>query len=306
MNFVASPQPIPERRKPPERCAARSGGWNEIVARSGGIWPEPLWTNIMHQVRLIHWNVAEGEERAARLSDAGFEVAYDAFDGPQILRAAREDPPAAVVIDLSRLPMQGRDVGIALRGYQGMRSVPLVFVAGAAEKVARVRESLPDAIYTTWEEIGSVLSEAIAHPPAVTVIPQSRLAGYSGTPLVKKLGIAANAVVALVDAPDDFESLLGNLPEGATLRRQSRGPRNVTIWFTRTCKDLERGIERMARVAEQGPLWIVWPKQASELRSDVTETIVRKTGLAAGLVDYKVCAVDATWSGLLFARRKAK
>jgi hypothetical protein len=182
----------------------------------------------------------------------------------------------------------------------------LIFVAGDPGKVARVQQSLPDAVYTTWDQIGMVLRDAIANPPEVTVVPRSLLAGYSGTPLVKKLGIAPNAIVALVDAPPGFEDLLIDLPEGVKLRRQSRGQRNLTIWFARSSRDLQDGIERMALLAEQGPLWVAWPKKASSLASDVTETVVRKVGLATGLVDYKVCAIDADWSGLLFTRRKAR
>ncbi len=264
----------------------------------------------MHRVRLIHWNAEEAEERAARLRTAGYEVAHEPLNGASALRELREKlretPPTAVVIDLSRLPMQGRDVGIALRHYKTTRSVPLIFVAGDPEKVARVQKSLPDAVYTTWDQIRTVLSETIANPPAVTVAPRSLLAGYSGTPLAKKLGIAPNAIVALVDAPPGLEDLLGDLPEGVKLRRQAKGQRNLTIWFTRSCKDLEGDIERMALLAKQGPLWIAWPKKASPLGSDLTQAVVRKVGLATGLVDYKVCAIDAIWSGLLFTRRDAK
>jgi hypothetical protein len=78
------------------------------------------------------------------------------------------------------------------------------------------------------------------------------------------------------------------------------------LWFTRSRKDLEGDIERMALLAKQGPLWIAWPKNASPLGSDLTQAVVRKGGLATGLVDYKVCAIDAIWSGLLFTRRYAK
>jgi hypothetical protein len=202
--------------------------------------------------------------------------------------------------------MQGRDVGVALRHSKTTRSVPLLFVAGDPEKVERVRQSLPDAVYTTWDRIRLALEDAIANPPAVTVVPRSVLAGYSGTPLAKKLSIAPNAVVALVDAPPGLEDLLGDLPEGVKVRRQTKGRRNLTIWFTRSSKDLEDGIVRMARLAEQGPLWIAWPKQTSPLKSDLTQAEVRKIGLATGLVDYKVCAIDAIWSGLLFTRRDAK
>jgi hypothetical protein len=129
---------------------------------------------------------------------------------------------------------------------------------------------------------------------------------YAGTPLPKKLGIKARSVVALVGAPDGFEETLGELPEGVVLRRQLRGHPDVTLWFTRSWKDLDQGIERMGAFAEGGGLWIVWPKKSSGVTTNVSQGVVREVGLAAGLVDYKVCSIDETWSGLRFTRRKLK
>lgn len=136
--------------------------------------------------------------------------------------------------------------------------------------------------------------------------PQSVLAGYSGTPLPKKLGIKPGAVISLVDAPPEFEITLGELAEGVQLKRQWKGNRDLTLWFVRSCKDLARGIERTVVISEVGGLWIAWPKLTSGLATDLRESIVRETGLAARLVDYKICAIDATWSGLRFIKRKPK
>jgi CheY-like chemotaxis protein len=257
----------------------------------------------MYRLCLIHWNAAEAEERVHLLRSAGYEVAYEPLDAA-VLRRLRADPPDAVVIDLSRLPSHGRDVGLAVRMSKATRHVPLVFVAGAAEKVARVKEQLPDAVYATWSQIGDALPHAIDHPPAEPVAPRSLFDGYSGTPLPKKLGIKPNSAVALVDAPVGFEDTLGELPEGAVHRRQAGAPADVTLWFIRSREDLESRIEEMGAFAERGGLWIIWPKKSSGIVSDLSQTAVREAGLASGLVDYKVCAVDATWSGLRFTRRK--
>jgi hypothetical protein len=124
--------------------------------------------------------------------------------------------------------------------------------------------------------------------------------------LPKKLGIKPGSVVALVGAPDGFEETLGELPEGVVLLRQLRGQPDVTLWFTRSRKDLDQGIERMGAFAEGGGLWIVWPKKSSGVTTNVSQGVVREVGLAAGLVDYKVCSIDETWSGLRFTRRKLK
>ena len=136
--------------------------------------------------------------------------------------------------------------------------------------------------------------------------PRPSVAGYSGTPLPKKLGIKPDSVVALVGAPAGFEKTLGELPAGAVLRRNARRPAHLTLCFVRTRAELGRRIRALARAAAQGGLWICWPKKASGVPTDLTESVVRERGLAAGLVDFKVCAVDATWSGLRFARRKLK
>lgn len=257
----------------------------------------------MKRIRLIHWKSEESPERARRLRAAGYAVDFEPLN-PAALRRLRENPPAAVVIDLSRLPMQGRDLGLAVRHYKSTRGVPLVFVDGAPEKVARVKKDLPDAVYTTWSRVRGALKKALAHPPALTRKPRSLLEGYSGTPLMKKLGIQAGYTVALSGAPEGFESILGPLPMDVTLRRQARGHCDLIVWFTRTRKDLERRVKRMGALAGKGGLWIAWPKKASGMATDLDQTVVRKTGLASGLVDYKVCAVDETWSGLRFTQRK--
>ena len=257
----------------------------------------------MPSIRLIHWNAAEARERAGWLRALGYQVDCEPLT-PAHLRVLGEDPLAAVVIDLGRLPSQGRDLGMQVRMRATTRFLPLVFVGGKPEKVARVREILPDAVYTTWDEVGPALATAIAHPPADPVVPGSIFDVYAGTLLPKKLGINVGSTVALVEAPDGFETTLGELPEGVVLSREITGPPDVTLWFTRSRQELEEGIAGMGAVAGAGRLWIIWPKKASGVVSDLSQNVVRQTGLASGLVDFKVCSVDATWSGLCFTRRK--
>lgn len=257
----------------------------------------------MHQIRLIHWNADEAAERAKQLRSFGYEIDYLPLI-PAGLRALREIPPHGVVIDLSRLPSHGRDVALGLRKYKDTRHVPLVFVGGDPQKVARVKPLLPDAVYTTWDEIENSLAHAIAHPPADPIVPKSTLAGYSGMPLPKKLGIKANSSVALFNAPDGFEETLGELPEGAVLRREPQESCNLTLWFVRSRETLEHNVEEMGKVIKDGNLWIAWPKKSSGVTTDVSESVVREAGLSAGLVDFKICAIDAIWSGLRFTRRK--
>jgi hypothetical protein len=226
---------------------------------------------------------------------------------PALLNAMRAEPPDAVVIDLGRLPSQGRDLALGLRKHTATRHVPLVFVGGVPEKVTRVRELLPDAVYTTWEGIGEALEQAVTHPPADPVVPESTMAAYAGAPLPKKLGIKEGSSVALIDAPEGFETALGEVLERVSLLREasSSSDPDLTLWFVRSRQELEQNIQQMGAYAEKDGLWIIWPKKASGVVSDLSQAVVRKVGLASGLVDYKICSVDATWSGLRFAQRKS-
>ena len=262
----------------------------------------------MRRIRLIHWKAAEFEERAEWLRSAGYEVESEALS-PAQLRAMRDDPPSAVVIDLSRAPSQGRDLALGLRKRKSTRYVPLVFVGGDPAKAARIKDLLPDAVYTTWDEIRTPLEQAIAHPPADPVVPDSVFAAYAGTPMPQKLGIKANSVVALVGAPEGFEETLGELPEGAVVHRSTDQPPDMSpdlaMWFATSREEVERRIEEMGALADKGSLWIAWPKKASGVKSNLSQNVVREIGLASGLVDYKVCAIDAIWSGLCFTQRKS-
>jgi hypothetical protein len=257
----------------------------------------------MLRVRLIHWNADEARERARRIRSDRYEVDAGPIN-PAVLREMRQNPPHAFIIDLSRLPSQGRDLALNIRKYKSTRYVPLIFVEGDAQKVGRIKEVLPDAVYTSWDRIHNSLEQAIAQPPQDPVTPQSVFDVYAGTPLIRKLGIKAQSAVALVDAPQDFEATLGQLPEGVVLCRGARGRCDVTLWFVRSLQDLNRRIERMARFIAQGRLWILWPKKASGISTDISQVVVREVGLEAGLVDFKICSVDKTWSGLCFTRRK--
>jgi len=256
------------------------------------------------RLRLVHWNAGEARQRAATLRAAGYVVNH-APVMPETLRELRRNPPDAVVIDLSRIPSHGRDVALAIRGSKATRHLPIVFVEGDAKKLAPIEKLLPDATYTTWRRIRSSLRHAIANPPAEPAVPSSNLAGYSTTPLVKKLGIKTGYKVSLVGSPAGFEKTLGTLPDGVILRRRP-GAADLIIWFTKSRAELERRIGAMAARVGDGGMWIAWPKRASAVSTDLTQNDVRRSGLANGLVDYKICAIDGTWSALKFARRKAK
>jgi hypothetical protein len=130
-------------------------------------------------------------------------------------------------------------------------------------------------------------------------------AGYSGTPLPAKLGIKPGARVALLGAPEGFDATLGELPDGAAVVRRLGGARrDVLVAFFTSAGELgSRFAALREALATDGGLWIAWPKRASGVATDLNENLIRELGLAAGLVDNKVCAIDETWSGLRFVFR---
>ncbi len=262
----------------------------------------------MGRVLLVHWKPEEARPHVAALRKAGHGVRVLDPDGMPVLRALGARPPDAIVIDLGRLPSQGRAVATALRQQKATRAVPLVFVEGDPEKTARVKALLPDAAYTTWRGLTGALGKALAARPEAKYVVPATMAGYSGTPLPKKLGIKPGSVVALLGAAEGFEKkTLGPLPEGAVVRGDTRSAFHVGLLFARSKADLARRFPAAAKaMGEPGALWIVWPKKPSGLQTDLDGNAVRAFGLARGLVDYKIAAIDATWSGLCFARRKAR
>jgi hypothetical protein len=130
------------------------------------------------------------------------------------------------------------------------------------------------------------------------------VAGYSGKALVQKIGLKAGHTLALAGEPDGFIKELAPLPEGVVIVTGGKKPLDCVILFADEARTLESRIVRWgARLAPAGMLWVAWPKKASKVVTDVTEAMVRKTGLASGLVDVKICAVNDIWSGLKFVRR---
>jgi len=130
------------------------------------------------------------------------------------------------------------------------------------------------------------------------------MAGYSATPLIKKLGIRPGFDVAFVNAPEDFVKQL-DLPSDISVRSHSKSDDlDFILVFVKSQKILSTAFAESARkIKPNGMLWVSWPKKTSGVQTNLTENVVRDIGLAAGLVDVKVCAIDEVWSGLKFVYR---
>ena len=130
-------------------------------------------------------------------------------------------------------------------------------------------------------------------------------AGYSGTPLIKKLGIGQGAKVAVFDKPADYESLLGELPVGVNLGVKIDKATTLVHVFATERKALQERLKSLrAKLSEAVPVWVSWPKKSAKVPTDITEDIIREVALPLGYVDIKVCAVSEVWSGLKLVVRK--
>ena len=256
----------------------------------------------MAHIRLIHWNGPEGRERRRQLAALGYDAQFDDLDGPALGRAMRASPPDAFVIDLSRLPSHGRELAMGLRTVKSLRHIPIVFVDGDPAKVVALKGLLPDATYTTWGRLKTALPRALARPVTSPVVPPSSI--YSGKPAVDKLGVKPNMRVAIFNAPKGAAEVLSPLPAGVNLSAKAAPDTALFLVFVRSQHELAAQLATLVRAVDRQTVWFIWPKTASKTKSDLNGNIVRESGLAAGFVDFKVCSVDDTWSGLAFKRRK--
>ena len=127
------------------------------------------------------------------------------------------------------------------------------------------------------------------------------MAGYSGTPLPRKLGIKEQSRIAFVNAPKDFPAYLGALPSGAEVVKRVTKSLDIVLLFVTEERALAREFAKLAaKLATNGMIWIAWPKKSSGVPTDLSFDRVQRIGLDAGLVDVKICAIDDTWSGLKF------
>jgi len=132
-----------------------------------------------------------------------------------------------------------------------------------------------------------------------------RLAGYSGTPLAKKLGIVAGSRIFLSNAPKDYMRLVARLPEGVRVVRKIDDETDIVHIFSAERVRLEAALrDSLASLGQDGTIWVSWPKKSSKVPTDITEDTIREVALPMGLVDIKVCAVDEVWSGLKLVVRK--
>jgi len=244
------------------------------------------------RVVVVHYDLDEAAALANRLRREGIDAQPYRFLGTRGFRHLRDDPPGAVLIDLMRMPSYGRAMGGMLRETKSTRSIPLVFLEGDPEKTARVRELLPDAIFAPLARLAPALKRAARGAPADPVVP------VRSVPVSHKLRVREGATVSLIGAPDGFES---HLP-GAAIRRSRDG--EIVLLFVKSVAALGRELPRLAKELPRA-LWVLWPKRASAASGDLSLPRIHDACAPLGLVAYKTCSVDDTWSAAAVSRRRS-
>jgi hypothetical protein len=253
----------------------------------------------MPRVRLFHWRASEAKPLIELLRAAGYTVDYAGESANGDFRSLRQSGAYACVIDLTRLPSHARYVAAAIRGSKSLRHIPIVFVDGEPEKVERIRKDLPDAVYTSRAKLAAALKRV--KPLVDPVVPRQMMQTPATRTAAQKLGIRQDMRVAVIDAPLDYLRAIGPLPAGASLEEDPEEALPIALWFVRDPDSYMNSLPRMRAITAQSRLWVVWPKGG---KSGITQTLIRQSALAVGLVDYKICSVNETWSGMLFTRKR--
>jgi hypothetical protein len=197
-------------------------------------------------------------------------------------------------------------MAVLLREQKSTRNIPLVFLKGDPEKAARVREVLPDAAFATWPNAAPVILRAIERAPCEAAAPN-----VVGIPLAKKLRIGEGCVLAICKAPENIREILGPLPKGVRIENVRTGrvarEARLILYFVKSAAAFGRALPGLAEQTIPGrTLWVCWPKRLSSTPCDLTLTLIRQMASPYDLVDSKICAIDATWSGTAITRRRTR
>jgi hypothetical protein len=276
----------------------------------------------MQTVKLLSWHDGVAA-KAKGLAGGGVRV-----DAAPLVRASRvvgemaETNPAALVLDMDRRPSNCREIALMLRASKSARHIPILFAGslaaegecGLPERFARLKAELPDIPYTAWADAVRALRRLLKAPATKpAVVPPARV--YT-TSLAQKLGIVSAAAkgatekqrkVALLGAPEGFVEMLGDLPETVKFTAKLSAGVGLAIGFVRSLGELAALLDVLTyQVPEGVSAWIAYPKRGRGRIGEFTEHDVRRLGIEAGWVDYKICSIDEDWSGMKFARKVQK
>jgi hypothetical protein len=189
----------------------------------------------------------------ATLRDAGYGVFHHSTGQGLSVREIANSGTSAIVIDLSRAPSHGRNIGAYMRGSKSTRHIPVVFVGGYPAKVAVIRREIPDAIYVSSTRVVAAVKKPKA--PRDPVVPPRLLETNRTT--AQKLGMKEAMTVGLIEPPGDYARVLGELPDGAVLEEDPTIPCELTLWFIHDLGEFEAARPERRSVATKTPLWII-------------------------------------------------
>jgi hypothetical protein len=273
----------------------------------------------MKTVKLISFH-PDTESRTALLKQPGVTV-----DSAPLVRTSAVIGemaglnPAALVLDLDKLPSNSREIALMLRASKSARHIPILFAGELSpgadgslpDKFARLKSELPDIPYTAWPDAAKALATLLKSPATVPpIVPAPRT--YTAS-LPQKLGIVSASdkskpkprQIALLAAPDEFPALLSDLPETVSFVPRITPRTFLALCFVRSLAELAASFDLLTyNLPEGASAWVVYPKGAPKQQRKFNEHDVRRLGLDVGLVDYKICSVDGNWSAMKFTRRK--
>jgi len=247
---------------------------------------------------MICWNAQAAGERRLLLEAQGFRVDPVLSRSTGMVGKLAAAAPLALVIDLDSKPAYGREAAIYLRNTASVRHLPMVFAGGVAEKIARVRAELPDAVYCEWNAVQAGINRAITAPPVRPIRPRARGEIMPRGPvLAGKLDLRPGTRLSMQGDVIGLGKRLGLEYEDRISRETG-----MAILVVRSAQDLDAAFDYAAgQLPPKAGLWMVYPKRSGRLKTDFSQKDLLAMGAARGLIGYKNCAIDADWSGLRFA-----
>jgi hypothetical protein len=247
---------------------------------------------------LLHWKAEEIKDLAQRLH--GIDVLpYAPVSGEGMKGLAEYSVPDALVVSLDRIPSHGHAVAWHYHSRTATRHVPIVFVGGEADKVAKVREAMPFAIFCSWETAAESVRTAVANPGAVPLAAPKPIS--SNRPMHAKLGLKPGMRIALIGAPAELHRLVPDLDFDVDIVEEPDARTEASFWFVRSASEVDDGLAWIApRLGPKPRLWVFYRKGKG-----VTWQSLSEAALPYGLAQFKILSLNAEWTGTGFgASRK--
>ncbi len=251
----------------------------------------------MARVLLVHWKQEEAEPLVERLREWGHEAAWRGMrqGKEKKVHSARRHGAEIVVFDLARMPVYSKYHAELIRKTKSTAHIPFVFVGGQEEKVARLRALYPDETFTQWNKLRTVLRKLPSKGGAARKAPEA--GAEAPRQLWQKMGLRSGMRVHLHHAPREFFAALGEVPADVEFGEEAQGAQ-LSAFFVADWQAFGMALQEIVTRAALTPVWVFYRKgivKSTELRAALLELF---------LVDYKICAVNANWAGILVRRRK--